>query len=180
MDFVKGYQYQIEAMKALRGSDIWSQLYFVWAGAGGFESRIRAMALEASVDEHVKFLGERADIAELLNVADIFILPSYFEGMPLSVMEAMAKGLPVMATAVSGVPEELGTTGKLLPNPESDSNDTVKEIIATIRLWTTEAQLRREIGRQCKQRAESEFRIERMVTEYLRIVDRTLLAQTND
>ena len=179
MDFVKGYQHQIDAMKALRGSDIWPRLYFVWAGTGGFESRIRAMALEADVDDHIKFLGERADVAELLNVADMFILPSYFEGMPLSVMEAMAKGLPVMASAVSGVPEELGVTGKLLPNPELDSDDTLKQMVATIWSWTTDRQLRKEIGRQCKQRAENEFRMERMLTEYLRLVDRTLVAQSN-
>jgi glycosyltransferase involved in cell wall biosynthesis len=179
MDFVKGYQHQIDAMKALRGSDIWPRLYFVWAGTGGFESRIRAMALEADVDDHIKFLGERADVAELLNVADMFILPSYFEGMPLSVMEAMAKGLPVMASAVSGVPEELGVTGKLLPNPELDSDDTLKQMVATIWSWTTDRQLRKEIGRQCKQRAENEFRMERMLTEYLRLVDRTLGIQSN-
>lgn len=170
MDFVKGYQHQIEAIKQLRQSDIWLYLYFVWAGGGSIESRIRAMTLGVNVDGHIKFLGEREDVAELLNVADMFILPSHFEGMPLSIMEAMAKGLPVMATAVSGVPEELGTTGKLLPDPEINADATVEEMTTTIRLWATDEQLRQRIGCECKRRAEEEFRVERMLDEYLRIV----------
>lgn len=171
MDFVKGYQHQIEAITQLRHSDIWPQLYFVWAGAGSIESRIRAMALKGHVDGHIKFLGERADIAELLDVADMFILPSHFEGMPLSIMEAMAKGLPVMATAVSGIPEELGATGKLLPNPELNANATIAALIATIRLWATDSQLRQQVGRECQQRAEEKFHAARMVAEYERLVD---------
>ena len=176
MDFVKGYQHQIEAIKQLRQSDIWSRLYFVWAGGGSIESRIRAMTLGVNIDGHIKFLGERDDVAELLNVADMFILPSHFEGMPLSIMEAMAKGLPVMASAVSGVPEELGTTGKLLSNPELNPEATIEEMVTTIRLWATDDQLRQQIGRECKQRAEEKFRAERMAAEYVRIVDRTFLS----
>jgi glycosyltransferase involved in cell wall biosynthesis len=174
MDFVKGYQHQIEAVKQLRQSDFWPRLYFVWAGAGSIESRLRAMAMKINADSHLKFLGERPDVAELLDVADMFILPSHWEGMPLSIMEAMAKGLPVMASAVSGVPEELGTTGKLLPNPELNTNATVEEMIATISLWATDSQLRQQIGRECKQRAEEKFRAERMLAEYVQLVDRTL------
>jgi glycosyltransferase involved in cell wall biosynthesis len=96
--------------------------------------------------------------------------------MPLSIMEAMAKGVPVMATAVSGVPEELGPTGKLLPNPELNPEATVKEIVATIHLWAKDDKLRQQIGRQCKDRAEEHFRAERMVAEYLRAVDSALLS----
>jgi glycosyltransferase involved in cell wall biosynthesis len=175
MDFVKGYQHQIEAIQQLLQSDIWSRLYFVWAGGGSIESRIRAMALRVNQsDGHIKFLGERADVPELLSIADMFILPSYFEGMPLSIMEAMAKGVPVMATAVSGVPEELGPTGKLLPNPELNPEATVNAMITTIYLWAKDDKLRQEIGRQCKDRAEEHFRAERMVAQYLRAVDRAL------
>jgi glycosyltransferase involved in cell wall biosynthesis len=170
MDFVKGYQHQIEAIKQLRQSDIWPRLYFVWAGAGSVESRVRAMAMKINADSHIKFLGERPDVAELLDVADMFILPSHWEGMPLSIMEAMAKGLPVMATAISGVPEELGTTGKLLPDPEVNPNATVEEMAVTIRSWATDVQLRRQIGGACRQRAEEHFRAERMIADYLRIV----------
>jgi glycosyltransferase involved in cell wall biosynthesis len=170
MDFVKGYHHQIAAIKQLAQSSIWPRLYFVWAGTGSIESRLRAMTIKLSVNEHVKFLGERPDVAALLDAADMFILPSHFEGMPLSIMEAMAKGLPVMATAVSGIPEELGETGKLLPDPNLDAQATARELAATIQAWTTEAQLRQRIGRECKRRAEEKFRAERMLEDYLKIV----------
>jgi len=177
MDWVKGYQHQIEAIKQLQLSDIWPQLYFAWVGAGGSESSIRAMAMGFNAGEHVKFLGERSDVTELLDVADMFILPSHFEGMPLSIMEAMAKGLPVMATAVSGIPEELGTTGKLLPDPEINAAATVEAITTTILSWARDEQLRRRVGRECKRRAEEEFRSERMLEEYLHIVAPLMASQ---
>ena len=170
MDWVKGYQHQIEAIKQLQATDIWPRLYFVWVGAGFCESEIRAMAIKVNTGEHIKFLGERPNVAELLDIADMFILPSHFEGMPLSIMEAMAKGLPVMAAAVSGIPEELGITGKLLPSPEINADAMVEEMATIIRLWATDEQLRQRIGREGKQRAEEEFRAERMLNEYLHIV----------
>ena len=177
VDWVKGYQHQIEAIKQLQHANVWPQLYFVWVGAGGSESRIRAMAMGVNAGEHVKFLGERSDVAELLDVADMFILPSHFEGMPLSIMEAMAKGLPVMATAVSGIPEELGTTGQLLPDPEINAAATVEAMTTTILSWARDEQLRRRVGCECKRRAEEEFRSERMLEEYLHIVAPLMASQ---
>ncbi|MEA5578492.1 glycosyltransferase family 4 protein, partial [Anabaena sp. UHCC 0451] len=114
---VKGYQHQVKAIAQLRQFPVWSKLYFVWAGIGTLETQLKTDLEELGVGERVKFLGERADIPDLLEAADIFLLPSHVEGMPLAIMEAMAKGLPVIATAISGIPEELGDTGKLLPDP---------------------------------------------------------------
>src|SRR5262249_52098544 len=65
----------------------------------------------------VTFLGRRSDVPEMLAAADVFVLGSRWEGNPLSVMEAMAAGLPVVVTAVGGVPElvEHGVDGFLIP-----------------------------------------------------------------
>lgn len=60
------------------------------------------------------------DVAGLLDAADEFVVPSHHEGMPLSIMEAMTKGLAVAAKSVSGIPKELGLTGWLLPDPTID------------------------------------------------------------
>lgn len=79
-------------------------------------------ALEAQVDalgirQRVTFLGHRDDVADVLAGADVFVLPSRSEALPNSVMEAMAAGLPVVASAVGGIPELVrdGRTGRLVP-----------------------------------------------------------------
>jgi glycosyltransferase involved in cell wall biosynthesis len=63
----------------------------------------------------VEFLGDRWDVARLLGMADLFVLSSWWEGMPLSILEAMREGTPVVASHVGGIPElvEHGVTGTL-------------------------------------------------------------------
>ena len=90
-------------------------------------------------------------------------------------MEAMAKGLPVMASAVSGVPEELGETGKLLPDPKLNPTGTIRELVKTIITWSESPQLRQLAGLGCKRRAEALFREERMLREYSETIERMLL-----
>ncbi len=95
--------------------------------------------------------------------------------MPLAVMEAMAKGLPVIASAVSGIPEQLGDTGKLLTSPTINPRATVGELVRTIESWTENVELPQEIGQACKKRAEKMFRGEKMVKEYMEEVEQALL-----
>ncbi len=175
----KGYQYQLEAIKQLLDSSVWTQLYFIWAGAGIFDSQLETELKEAieqlGINKKVILLGQRSDVSDWLNAADIFVFPSLLEGMPLCVMEAMAKGLPVIASAVSGIPEELGKTGKLLTDPKIDPQATVKELVATIEDWVIKPQLRKSIGQACKQRAEELFREERMLKETVEVIEQALL-----
>jgi glycosyltransferase involved in cell wall biosynthesis len=167
---VKGYQHQVKAIAQLRQLSVWSKLYFVWAGTGTLETRLKTDLEEIGVGEQVKFLGERADIPDLLEAADIFLLPSHVEGMPLAIMEAMAKGLPVIATAISGIPEELGDTGKLLPDPNVDPTATVQEILETIQEWAINTDLCQFVGHNCQQRAIAMFQEERMLDSYIKLI----------
>ncbi|MEG4210199.1 TylF/MycF/NovP-related O-methyltransferase [Microcoleus sp. S13_B4] len=175
----KGYQYQLEAIKQLIPSPIWSKLYFAWAGGGIFdpqlETQLKESVQELKITEKVKFLGQIPDVSEWLDVADMFVFPSELEGMPLCVMEAMAKGLPVIATDVSGISEELGNNGKLLSDPKIDSQATIKELVTTIEEWVENPELRHSIGQDCKQRAEEMFREERMIEETVKVIERALL-----
>ncbi len=175
MEIVKGYQYQVESIKVLQQSEVWQNLYFVWAGTGTIENNLRATVERLEATSHVRFLGQQDDIPALLDAADIFILPSHFEGMPLSVMEAMAKGLPVIATSVSGTPEELGDTGKLLPNPEIDRQTTITQLANTIETWTKDKNLRQKTGTACKRRAEKMFRVKSMLGKYMGVIETTVL-----
>ncbi|MEG5171860.1 glycosyltransferase [Microcoleus sp. B3-D7] len=178
---IKGYQYQLQAIAQLKNCPIWSQIYFVWAGPGStihdnLEPELRATVSKLGVEKQVKFLGQRWDIADWLDASDIFILSSQAEGMPLAIMEAMAKGLPVIATAVSGIPEELGDTGKLLPDPTIDPEGTVKELVETVEIWAENPESRRLAGQACKARAQELFKEERMLREYGEIIEQAFVS----
>ena len=177
LESVKGYQYQLQAIRLLKESSVWSRLYFVWAGSGSLESQLKTAVAQLGATDKVKFLGDRDDIPELLEAADIFVLPSEFEGMPLAIMEAMAKGVPVIASAVSGIPEELAGTGKLLPDPKIDSQATVRELAKAIQDWVMNPDLRQSIALASKQRAEQMFTEERMLTETLEVIKSALPQQ---
>ncbi len=78
---------------------------FVFAGQGGELARLQAMSRELKIDDRVHFLGHVQDVPALLAASDLFCYPSLADGLPNAVVEAMAMGLPVIASAVGGVPE---------------------------------------------------------------------------
>jgi glycosyltransferase involved in cell wall biosynthesis len=101
----KGTGVLLDAMRELR--DVAVRLRIVGAGTllDGFKARARALG----VDSRVEFLGQldRAGVLEALDAAQLFVLPSLTEGLPRALLEAMARGLPAVATDVGGVPELL-------------------------------------------------------------------------
>jgi predicted O-linked N-acetylglucosamine transferase (SPINDLY family)/glycosyltransferase involved in cell wall biosynthesis len=170
IDGAKGHNYQMEAIAQLKDLPIWENLYFVWAGDGDATSELQQMIIDLGVTDRVKLLGVRSDIDICLDMADIFILPSEYEGMPHAIMEAMAKGLPVIASRVGGIPEELGDTGQLLTDPKINSQQTISELVETIQLWVTNSDLRKQIGIACKQRAIDLFQLDRMIEQTIEVV----------
>jgi cephalosporin hydroxylase/glycosyltransferase involved in cell wall biosynthesis len=175
LEVVKGYQYQLEAIAQLRHLPVWEKLYFVWAGEGVLRSQLEAALEELEVKGHVKLLGQRWDIPDWHNAADVFLLPSELEGMPIAIMEAMAKGLPVMASSVSGIPEELADTGYLLPDPNQNPEGMVRDLVRAIAAWTTDPDTRHAKGLATKARAERMFREDRMIAQTLTVLDRALI-----
>jgi glycosyltransferase involved in cell wall biosynthesis len=178
LDGVKGHQHILDAITRMSGEPALANLYLLWAGSGGLDSLLRARVSSMGLADRVRFLGERSDVPALLDAADAFVLPSHFEGMPLSVMEAMAKGLPVAASAVSGTPEELGDAGVLLPNPAVDTPGTVAALVGVIRLWSANPVERARVGEACRNRASQLFREERMVDDYRRLISAVLGRRT--
>ncbi|HDN80641.1 MAG TPA: glycosyltransferase, partial [Chloroflexi bacterium] len=92
-------------------------LHLLLVGDGPLRPELEAQVKALGLKQRVCFLGVRTDIPEILAAADVFVLSSRWEGNPLSVMEAMAAGKPVVATVVGGVPElvEDGVSGILVP-----------------------------------------------------------------
>ena len=94
---------------------------FVLVGDGPRRHLLKRRGLALGIDEFVVYAGDRSDVWDVLSAADLFVLPSLFEGLPLSLLEAMASGIPVVATEVSGTAEVVsdGTTGRLVPPADS-------------------------------------------------------------
>jgi glycosyltransferase involved in cell wall biosynthesis len=114
----KGHKELFEAMAPLMERHPVQALI---VGGGRRIDEVRALAASLGLAGAVHFLGERSDVPDLLNAMDIFVLPSYSEGLSLALLEAMAAGKPVVATAVGGTPEVVteGDNGLLIPTRDA-------------------------------------------------------------
>lgn len=129
--FQKGHQYTLDAIPAIL--DALPETRFLFVGEGPERERISQRVRDMGLEGRVLFAGERQDIAHVLSAMDLFLLTSIFEGLPLSVLEAMAVGLPVVATRVSGTPEAVlhELTGLLIPPADPSAvSQAVIEILA--------------------------------------------------
>lgn len=173
---IKGHRFQLEAIAQLKHTQIWEKLYFVWAGTGqgsdhDLEPELKAKVEHLGVSDKVIFLGQRWDIPDWLDACDIFVLTSLAEAAPsFAIMEAMAKGLPIVASAAGGIPEGLGDTGKLLSDPNINPEKTVLDLVETLQEWVINPELRDQIGAASKQRAEQLFKEDRMLKQTLEII----------
>lgn len=111
----KGHRYLIEAIPSILAHV--PNAVFLLAGDGPLRDELDQAIDRAGVGHAVRLLGARNDVPDLLSISSLFVLPSLWEGMPNAVMEAMAAGLPVVATSVDGTPEVVldGETGLLVP-----------------------------------------------------------------
>lgn len=119
MERVKGHDVLLRAFAAVLDDVPDARLLLV--GDGTQRGALEALAAELGIESHVKFLGslESEDIRAVFRQADIFVLPSRSEGMGLAMLEAMAAGVPVIASAVGGVPSVLrGDVGLLVPSED--------------------------------------------------------------
>jgi glycosyltransferase involved in cell wall biosynthesis len=121
MEEHKGIKYLLESASLLLQSR--NDVSFLIVGEGSLKEDLRKLCVVLKIKKNVTFAGERSDIPEILSLTDIFVLPSLREGLPLTILEAMACGKPVIATNVGGVPEVVkdGVSGTLVPpgDPEA-------------------------------------------------------------
>jgi glycosyltransferase involved in cell wall biosynthesis len=138
-----------------------NRLRFFIAGDGYLRPVVEALIRERGLQDVVKLLGWRRDITDLLHAMDAFMLISLFEGLPRAVLQAMAAGVPVVATAVDGTPEvvENGVTGLLVPpgRPEAAA--------ARLLEMLDNGELRKVCVEKARMKLTSDFDINRMVRD---------------
>ena len=132
------------------------------AGDGPCRGALEALRDQLRLGEQVRFLGGVRDVPRLLTRARLFVLSSLTEGVSLTLLEAMARGLPAAATAVGGNPEVVaaGETGLLVP-----PRDPAALAAAVLHLWTQPEEAA-AMGRAGRARVEQHFDVRRMVAEY--------------
>jgi glycosyltransferase involved in cell wall biosynthesis len=149
-------------------------------GEGPLMAQTRDLAASLGIAERVRFLGQRIDVDRLLAAAHISVLATNWEGFPLSILEAMRAGLPMIATDVGGVSESVrdGETGYLVPPAQ------VGPLRDRLRTLLNDSGLRARMGAAGRQLYEREFTLDRSVSRtldvYSRVLKRELGGVTSD
>jgi len=127
---MKGHKDLMQAVYSLGGHAKRIKMLFV--GDGDFKPELIEMSKQLGIEDKIDFLGFRSDVARMLAVSDLFILPSYSEGLPVSVLEAMSAKVLVIATNVGGLSELIndGENGYLVePKAADQLADKIKYCI---------------------------------------------------
>ncbi len=161
----KGYTYLIEAAKIVVEER--DNVRFSVVGDGPELKNLQSLIREFNLSEKVKLLGFRSDIASILSKWDIYVQPSLWEGLCITVVEAMASGLPIVATSVGGIPESVvdGYNGFLVPrkDPEMLANKIVE--------LAQNADLRIQMGRKSRKIAVEKYSLDKMVGDIEEVIN---------
>lgn len=157
---VKNHRGLIDAFEILHSRHFESELLLI--GDGEIKSEIESLVSERGLGGCVKLLGLQSDVHAFLHDADLFTLPSHYEGVPMTLIEAMGTGLPIVATAVGGVPDMLDDRCAILT--QVDSNEIAE---AFERLYSSE-EIREAYGKNALARS-CDFSSKIMAEKYLQI-----------
>jgi glycosyltransferase involved in cell wall biosynthesis len=164
----KGHRYVLEAMPEVARTS--PRLRWLVVGDGPLREGLDRTAADLGLSTHVLFAGTRRDVADLLRAADLFLLPSLIEGLPMALLEAMAAGLPAIATAVGDVATviEDGRNGTLCA-PAS-----AFELGAALRRYASDAGLRLAHGSRARATVVENFSSTSMARSYCALYDDVL------
>lgn len=165
---MKGHRDVIQALPEILAQ--FPTTVFLFAGRDDSEGAIAREAQEGGVAHAIRFLGYVEDTPSLLAAMDIFCLPSHWEGLPASVLEAMHAGLPIVTTHVGGIPELVRHEQEAILIPPAKP----AELAQAICRLAQDRDLAMRLATNAKARAESEFSIESMVGKTQEIYERLL------
>jgi glycosyltransferase involved in cell wall biosynthesis len=134
----------------------------MWVGDGRLRSRVRQKADRFGIGDRVRWLGYRPDVRPWMDKADIIVSSSRSEALPMSLLEAMSMGKPVVATRVGGVPEVVtdGYDGMTVPARDPAA------LAAAIRSLAEDPQRRGILGQRARRRIQTTFSLEHMADRY--------------
>jgi L-malate glycosyltransferase len=157
----KGHATLLGALRQVRPHG-WSLLLL---GEGPERGSIERMIASANLQEQVFMLGRRSDVHDILDAADLVVLPSYSEGMPNAVLEAMAHGIPVVASDVGGLRSLLGSGAAIVVEPGDDQAlaDALQRLI-------DDPSLRKEMGEKGRELTRGSLGVHAMRDATLRAV----------
>jgi len=146
-----------------KGGDAAAPLRLIIAGDGPLRSEVEVEIARAGIAERVWLAGERRDVPDLMRGLDVFVLPSQSEGISNTILEAMACGLPVIATAVGGNGELVvqDETGSLVPPLDADA------LADALLRYAADPAMRIQQGRAGRERIEAGFSLDRMIDRYV-------------
>ena len=143
------------------------------AGEGPEKKSLQSLAGSIGLDNDIIFAGHRDDVYDLIQAMNVFVLPSYSEGIPLAMLEAMALGIPVVATEVGGIPEVItdGINGYLIRSRKP-------ELVADkCLLLLNNIDLRNRLTHNAKEKIKNEFSVDVQVSKISRLY-RCLIADS--
>lgn len=162
----KGHYYLIQAAAPLIAKN--NNLHILFPGDGPLRASLQQQVQQLGLEKNMHFLGSRKDIPDLLAASDYFVLPSLWEGLAMALIEAMASGLPVLATCVSGSQHVVvsGETGLLVPPGDVDQlRQAISEMIAT-------PERAKKMGQAGSTRAEAIYGAGKQADEHLALYQR--------
>ena len=137
-------------------------------GSGDLEGDIKGKVKELNLEKNVLFLGAQSNVYPYLEQADIFILPSIWEGMPITLIEAMSVGLPIIATRVGGIPDMIiNNDSGLLVDPDTEN---IAEALLTL---INDRNLREKLGASARN-SSKRFSAKEMTDSYIKIYIKSL------
>lgn len=157
----KGHRYLIEAVAPLIART--PRLHILIVGDGELRGSLEAQVGAAGIESNIHFLGNRSDVPAILAACDVFVLPSLWEGLPMALIEAMASGLPVIATHVSGSQQvvEQGRSGILVPPGEvAPLRHAIEDLLG-------DPERARLLGKTAQRRIEEAYSARRQAEEHL-------------
>lgn len=148
--------------------------HFLIVGDGPCRTDLKRLAMELDLSSCVHFMGQRSDIPELLRQLDVFVLTSHVEANPVSILEAMATGKPVVATRVGSIPDSVinGQTGYVVDPGDAEAlARRVSELLL-------DAELRQQFGDAARQRVVQHASVDRMVRDYETLIELVALQKS--
>jgi glycosyltransferase involved in cell wall biosynthesis len=173
---VKGLPILLQSLVSLK--EIYPDVCLTLIGDGSDRVELEKLTEKLDLKDNVKFLGykSQAEVREQMQLTDIFVLPSFAEGVPVSLMEAMAAGVPVVATQIAGVSElvDNGVSGYIVPPGDP------KSLAEKIEKLIFDPELRTQFGLAGRQKIETEFNINKEADWLCQIMTKSLTGDDQD